>query len=286
MTAPCPHHRSAAAIAWVGAASGVELAWAREALADLAAVHDYPAAADVDAIAPDAPWPAVVLLASDVPARWRLEDLTALARRWPLAPLVSVATSLADGRRRSGPPLPGTEEVPWSELPSRVAWWLAERAAGRPGSLGLPATARREDRALEAAAALRPLGRTLRVSVAAETPADVDGIGDLLAAAGHEVLRRTCGRPPLDEPADLLVWDAGSLGAAHLAWLRMLAANRPDLRVVIVDSFPRADTALAALRSGAAVVLGRPLAPESLAGALARPRGAGPTGLGPAGGGP
>lgn len=267
-------------VAWVGPASGAELSWAREAVGGLAAIADF---ADANAVVshPAPPWPAVVLLGSDVPARWTLADLTAIARRWPLAPLVSVATCIVAGRRRSGPPLPGVEEVPWSEVPARLAWWLADHDAGRPGTLGLPATARREDRALEAATALRrSRAGTARVSVAAGRAIDLDGISDLLAASGRTIVRRTCGRPPLDEPADVLVWDTDPLGPAHLAWLRMLAANRPELAVIVVDSFPTPDTALAALRSGAVAVLGRPLAPEALAGALESLESPAGTGLG------
>ncbi len=276
-----PNHAasdSRPAVAWVGAAHGPELEWARAAVAELVDVRDVP---DVDAAEPMPFWPAFVLLGSDASACWQLADLTTLARRWPLAPLVSVATSLVEGRRRSGPALPATEEVPWSELPARLATWLAVRAADRPGTPGLPATARREDRMLEAVAALAPAGPAgIRLSVAAQRPLDLDGLADLLAAAGHEVVRRSCGRPPLDEPADVLVWDAGTLDSSQLAWLGLLTANRPGLRIVVIDSFPRSDTALAALRAGAAAVIGRPIAPESLAGALGADR---PTGLGPPG---
>lgn len=256
-------------IAWVGTAAGAELAWARRALAELAVVHDFDDAGSVIAAAAGGTAPAVVILASDVSSRWPLEHLTSIARRWPLAPLVSVAASLVDGRRRSGPPLPAAEEVPWNELPARLACWLADRAAGRPGTLGLPVTARREDRAIEAAMALRPTaGPPTRVSVAAERAVDLEGLADLVATTGRDIVRRVCGRPPLDEPADALVWDAGAIDAAHLAWLRMLAANRPDLATVMIDSFPRADTVAAAIQAGARAVLGRPVSPEALAGAL------------------
>lgn len=272
-------------VAWIGTASGPELAWAREAVGELAEVHAYADIHAVSAAVPGPPWPAVVLLAGDVAGRWGLADLTSISRRWPLAPLVSVATGIVEGRRRSGPPLPAAEEVPWSELPARLAWWLADRTAGRPGTLGLPTTARREERALEAAAALRPTTRRVaaRVSVAAERPIDLEGLADVVAASGRDVLRRTCGRPPLDEPADILVWDAECLGPAHLAWLRLLAANRPDLGMVVIDSFPRPETALAALGAGAAAVLGRPLSPEALAGAFWRLESGLSAGLGRAG---
>jgi hypothetical protein len=239
-----------------------------------ASVRDFavpPTAVSADELGAEA-WPTLVLLASDVPSRWSLADAVRIARCWPLAPLVSVASSLVEGRRRSGPPLPGIEEVPWSDLPSRLAGWLADLACGRPGTLGLPATARREDRVLEAATRLRrgpaPDSPAPTVSVAAARPADLESLGDLLAAAGYAVARQTCGRPPLDEPADVLVWDVECCSDDDLSWLRMLAANRPRLAVILVTSFPRLEIVAAAAAAGAVAVLGRPLAIESLGGAL------------------
>lgn len=263
------------AVAWLGAAVGPELAWARQQAGRHAEIRDLPAPGSGSATAhppDDEAWPALVLLAGDGPARWSLDDAVRISRRWPLAPLISVASSLVEGRRRSGPALPGVEEVPWCDLPARLAGWLADLAAGRRGTLGLPVTARREDRVIEAAAGLRRSpaadvpGPT--VSVAATRPADLEGLGDLLAAAGYTIARRSCGRPPLDEPADILVWDVERCSDEQLSWLRMLAANRPALVVVLVASFPRREVVEAATAAGAAAVLGRPLALESLAGAL------------------
>ncbi len=270
-------------IAWLGDATATELALARAWAAEQATLIDGgPDAADAAAGGP-----ALALLASDRPGRWTLQEAVAISRRWPLTPLVAVVGSLADGRRRSGPVLPGVEEVGWSELPGRLAWWLAELAAGRAGTLGMPATARREERLLESAVRLRDATRCLAepatVSIAAPRPLDIEPLADLVSALGHPVLRRTSGRPPLDEPAEVLVWDPGPLGAAELAWLRMLAANRPELRIVILDSFPRGDTTLAALRAGAVAVLARPLGLESLAGTLLRLKRPPLIGLGPAG---
>lgn len=254
-------------ILWVGPTETADMRLAREWAAELAVVHD--AASPAAAIAtPPEPFidrsPAVILLAADVPGRWSLEHVLSLAVRWPLAPIVSLAGGLVDGRRRSGPSVAGIDEVPWHDLPGRLACWLADRAAGRPGTLGLPATVRREDRFLEA----RTAGVGAAVSVAAGNAADLDGLGDLVLAAGGTIVRRSKGRPPLDEPAPLLVWDVGRLDADHLAWVRMLSANRPGLRIVLLDSFPRPDTALAAIQAGARAVLGRPASAEALAGTL------------------
>jgi hypothetical protein len=261
-------------VVWVGSRAGAELGWAREcvsALADVWDLDDPRGSSGTRSPSDSAPSPAVAILASDLPGRWTLADAVRLSRRWPLTPLVSVATSLVDGRRRSGPPLPGVEEVPWSDVAGRLAWWLADLDAGRRGTLGLPAAARREDRLLEAAACLatrRAAGAVAQAAVAASRSVDLDGIADLVAAAGCTVGRRICGRPPLDEAADVLVWDVDALAPHDVAWLRMLTANRPALRVVVVDSFPRCDAARAAVEAGAVAVLSRPLSLEALAGTL------------------
>lgn len=263
------------AVLWIGACLDQELALARSWAEELAEVWEAPTPDAAIAAPPEAfleRSPAAIMLASPTPGRWSLVDCSTLSRRWPLAPLVSVAGSLVEGRRRSGPALHGVEEVAWNELPGRMAWWMHDRIRDRPGSLGLPATARREERLLEAAErvaefATRP-GR--RVSVAASRAGDVEGLADVLTAAGRPPLRRTCGRPTLDEPADILFWDVSEISATDLAWLAMLTANRPDLAVVLLDSFPRCDSTRAVLRAGGRAVISRPLSLETLTGMLLR----------------
>jgi hypothetical protein len=278
--------RSPARVLWVGSSLSADLRLTRDWVGRLTEVHDVASPAMAVA-APPAPFadrsPAVVLVAVASPANWSLADLVPLAIRWPLAPIAAVGGALADGRRRSGPPLPGIEEVPWHDLPGRLASWLADRDAGRAGTLGVPATARREDRFLEPGKSPGDSTGPV-VSLAAANGGDLDGLADLTRAAGAIVGRRSRGRPPLDEPAPVLVWDVGRLEGEHLAWLRMLAANRPGLRIILLESFPRSDTAAAALQAGAAAVLGRPASAETLAGTLLWVTA--PTGLsaGPAGG--
>jgi hypothetical protein len=258
---------------WVGDSSDAELALARRFAAARVAVFDA-VTADAAVAAPPAPFldrsPAAVLLASPTPDCWRLADVIAISRRWPLAPLISIATSLVDGRRRSGPQLSGVEEVAWNELPGRLAWWLHDRARGRPGGLGMPATARREERVIEVAGRVAEFARWpgKSVSIAASRQIDVEGLADMLAAAGRRIVRRTCGRPALDEPADVLLWDVAAISGAHLTWLGMLAANRPGLAIVVLDSFPRGDSTRAALEAGAVAVLSRPASLESITGIL------------------
>jgi hypothetical protein len=228
-----------------------------------------------------------IVLASDRPGRWTTADVLLLSQCWPLAPIVSVAASLLDGRRRSGPQLPGVEEVAWHHLGGRCGWWLAGLEREQAAGLGLPTTARREERLLESMAPLScadaPRLPPGDVSIAAAREEDLEPLADLLAAAGYRVASRTVGRPSLEAPATTVIWDVGRSGAADLQWLRLLSANRPGVAIVLLESFPRGDATEIALRSGAAAVLGRPVPLDVLAGVLlGLARGFPPSRLGPA----
>lgn len=278
MDAREPAHASTSlprCVLWVGETTGAEIGLAHRWLERRTAVivAETPAAARAAVETAGRGHPVLAVFATDRPGRFSLDDVLVVAREWPLAAIVSVATSLADGRRRSGPPLPGVEEVAWNDLPGRLERWFNDLAAGRPGLLGLPATSRREERILAATDSLREArtaAEPLAVSVAAARSDDLEGLVDLIALSGRRVARRTRGRPPLDEPAALLVWDVGAIGVEDIAWLRMLVANRPTLAVVLLESFPRGDATEAALEAGAKAVLGRPVALEALEGTLVR----------------
>lgn len=269
---------------WIGDSEDDELrlarSWMRPSLeARQTPLLEFSRPADAATLAAAEPaTPRLAILATDRPARWTLDDAIVLARAWPLMPIVSVATSLVDGRRRSGPPLPGVEEVAWHEFPGRMEAWLADWDAGRPGTLAAPATARRDERLLGITMA-EPAAEPLAVSVVAGTPMDAEGISLVVPPAGGHVVASRCGRPALDESANVLVWDVGRLSPDTIGWLGILAANRPSLAIVIVDSFPRGDTAQAALDAGATAVLGKPISIEALAGTFRRLK-AGTDGLG------
>jgi len=271
-------------VLWIGSAAGLELGMARAAVGTQADVIDTESPQAAVALAGNADaaeiTPVFAVLASDRPGRFNVADVLGLSRAWPLMPIVSVASSLVDGRRRSGPQLPGIEEVPWHDLPGRCGWWLAAFESGLPSSLGLPTATRREERLLDSMTGLKRRGAIshghppmvplpqIGVSVAASHGDDLEGLCDLLTLAGHTVAHRQLGRPRLDETAAALVWDVRDLTARDIEWLRLLAANRPRLFTVILDSFPRGDTVQSAMRAGAAAILGRPISLEALAGTL------------------
>ena len=268
-------------VLWVGSGVSGELSLARTQISMIADVTDVESPLEA-ARNPPACFrcrsPAVILLATATPAAWSRIDLVALKITWPLAPIVSVASGLVDGRRRSGPSLAGIDEVPWHDLVGRLAAWLADRTAGRPGTLGLPATIRREDRFLEGSpgrADPRP-----RVAVAARGAVDLDAVADLVSAAGGTVTDVTRGRPDLTVTADAILWDIATPDDADVSWLRRLVAQRPQRRVIVLESFPHVERVAAMLGAGASGVLGRPGSAEAVAGLLLQPAGSGGIGLG------
>ncbi len=214
--------------------------------------------------------PTIVCLAEPRPGLIRFADVIALSRRWPLARIVSVASCLADGQRRSGPTLPGVLPVPWHDFSARLRYWLAELASGRPGSLGFPITARRDER-WQPSGPSGDAGNTHRrpqVTVAAATPATTEAVSDLVRAAGGQVVQQMAGRPDIADESPCIVWDCGEWLDSTLGWLHLLAGQRPGRLIILLCSFPRGDTVAAARAAGAAAVLGRPADREALSGLL------------------
>lgn len=216
--------------------------------------------------------PLVACLAADGPRRPVRETALRLARRWPLCRFVAVSSSLCEGRRRSGPPTPGVEEIPWHELPGRLDCWLADAQAGRPGWLGQPPTLRREERLLvglrELSAAVGDIFPQRTVAVAAARSESLDGLATLLASFGAPASCAFVGRPTMDLAADVLLWECPESVAMELRWLGVLAAHRPATDIVLLESFPRGDRTCDAIRAGASWVLGRPTPADVLFGTL------------------
>lgn len=268
-------------VLWIGSGVAGELSLARMQVSMIAEVTDVQSPLEAMRNPPACfrcRSPAVILLASATPAAWSRLDLVALKITWPLAPVVSVASGLVDGRRRSGPPLAGIDEVPWHDLGGRLAAWLADRTLGRPGTLGLPATIRREDRFLEGSQGLA--GPPPRVAVAARGAVDLEAVTDLVLAAGGTVIDLARGRPDLRVAADVILWDIATPNDADVPWLRVLVAERPQRRVIVLESFPRVERVAAMLHAGASGVLGRPGSAEAVAGLLLQPAEPGGIGLG------
>lgn len=292
--APVCHETKASAV-WIGPGDTDELSLARRAVEtlldlfpfDVLDLMDAPVAHAGPGGPPPGPEPFVALLAADGPRRPLQETALRVVRRWPLCRVVTVGSSLCEGRRRSGPSLHGIEEVPWHDLPGRLACWLDDAIARRPGWLGQPATVRREDRLLEG---LRPwvvdTGSVPipTIALAAARRESLEGLSELLASFGSPPIHATVGRPSMEPQADVVIWETAESVATELPWLQLLAAHRPAASILMLESFPRGDRTREALRAGAAWVLGRPTPADVLLGTLHFLAGDGHrSGLGPGG---
>ncbi|MFM7521426.1 MAG: hypothetical protein ACKO9B_13290 [Planctomycetota bacterium] len=263
---PSPPSPPARFALWLGAIAGVELELAHAWLETILPVVDAPGPEQWFRTGagqrhpPALPRPWVALAALPRPGLWSVADVTAVAASLPLVPLVAVTTSLAEGSRRSGDSLAGIEEVPWVELPGRVWGWAS--GAARPAGW-LPATSRRDERWL--VAPKRPATARRPVAVAAPGTSR-EQLCDLLDAAGFAPQPLDTPRPHPGCPGPV-IWDAGGVGEECCSWLRLLTADgRRD--VVVLESFPRGDGVRLALEAGAAAVLPRVVAAETVAGTL------------------
>jgi hypothetical protein len=255
---------------WIGEPTSDEAGLACEWLAEricVTQVSGFRAAAELQLTGD----PMVVVFPLPWSGAVEARDLPALARRWPLSPLVAVCMSVVDGRRRSGPALPGVLDVPWHDLPARVEQWLRHRDAGMPTSLGLPRTIRREERLLAARSdhGCRPATvrdrRPLTAALAAASRSDLDSLADLAIAAGCRVSSRRTGRPSPGDAGDVVLWDLPDHRAEPLSWIARMADSREARPLILFDSFPRGSMARALKAAGRGHLLARPAEADVLA---------------------
>ena len=220
------------------------------------------------------PEPLVICLSETHPGQIHDDEILRLTSRWPLSKIVVVGSCLADGQRRSGPILSGVLTVPWHDLSSRIIVWLHRLESGQPSSLANAASFRREERWLVDATTTNAPHTVLdyvtqvRVTVAASTDTTAEAVSELVTAAGGLVEQTITGKPPIQDTADVVIWDLHDSPEFQLEWIRLLTCQNPRRIIALLCSFPRSDTAQAAMAAGATVVLGRPTDGEALRGVL------------------
>jgi hypothetical protein len=212
--------------------------------------------------------PELIILAESRPGTIRRREYERLRRAAPLAAVVSLCGSWCEGELRTGRPLTGATRLYWYEFPT---WWrrqLELHASGR-----CPEWAGNDDCGLRIADCR--LGGRVAVS------ADCWDKFDVLADALEQVkLKAVWIRSPkvlaVDESVHAGIWDGGQLSepeADRLAAFcdRMSLHNAP---VIALLDFPRKDRCALAGEIGAAAVLGKPWANNSLITTLLQATGA------------
>ena len=220
------------------------------------------------------PDPTIICLAESHPGQIQFHDVFRLVHHWPLSRIVAVGSCLSDGRRRSGPVVDGILEVPWHDLPSRMQFWLQRIDSGAPSSLTHAPTSRREERWLAEAIELQTSCKSVNqstqatVTVAASSKSMTEAVGELVTTSGGILVHCVTGKPAIQDAADVIFWDLHESPKSQLEWIRLLTSQKPTRVLALLCSFPRADTAQAAMEAGATAVLGRPTDCEAIRGVL------------------
>ncbi len=238
-------------------------------------IQHYPSVdAALKATAISQPEPTIICLAETHPGQVHYKDVLRLIHHWPLSRVVAVGSCLSDGRRRSGPVMDGILEVPWHDLPSRMRVWLQRIKTGVPSSLSRAPTLRREERWLAEAIERQTFCDTVdqsaqaTVTVAASSKMMAEAVSELVPAAGGILVNCVSGKPAIQDTADVILWDLYDSPESQLEWIRLLTSQKPNRAIALLCSFPRGDTAQAAMEAGATAILGRPTDCEAIRGVL------------------
>ena len=199
--------------------------------------------AALHAVANSDPEPLVICLLETHPGQVHGDEIRRLTSRWPLSKIVVVGSCLADGQRRSGPLLNGVLTVPWHDLSSRIIVWLHRLKSGQPSSLADAASFRREERWLVDATTTNAPHTVLdyvtqvRVTVAASTDTTAEAVSELVTAAGGLVEQTITGKPPIQDTADVVIWDLHDSPEFQLEWIRLLTCQNPRRIIALLCSF-------------------------------------------------
>ena len=114
--------------------------------------------------------------------------------------------------------------------------------------------------------------KTIRVLVVAHDTDTRKFLGQVLTQQAYRVLNATNRKEAtallaLEEP-DVVILDSHTAAPHGLETLRQLRAKRPELPVILITDRGSLQTAMAAMRLGAADFLTKPLAPLSLTDAV------------------
>jgi hypothetical protein len=207
----------------------------------------------------DAVPPEVIVIAQSRPGEFSKRELEAMRRRWPLAGVVTLCGSWCEGEVRTGRPWAGVHRLFWYEFPT---WWqqqIALRSAGL-----CPAWSRPVFDAYRVAprtTKLTPPRRRGLVVIRAANRDSSDAIGDMLCHHDFAVAFAPHGNPAtIVRGASCGIWDGSQLDDREASDLGAFAQSlsRDGAPVIALLDFPRIDRYSAAIKLGAAAVLGKP----------------------------
>ncbi len=207
--------------------------------------------------------PLLVVLLQSRPGQFTEWELDTIRARWPLAHVVGVYGSWAEGEPRNGPAARGVYRVAWHAAIARFAAELVVFAAPARGTtrggrlFDLPATATADERLIAGARAMSNERRT--IAVAAQRASYAEPLVDALAAAGNAVFYWPLDGRSVAHGIDAVLWD--TFGCSHD--LRRFRARLPDAKnevpVVAVMDFPRPQETAQLAELGISQLLGKPL---------------------------
>ncbi|MBI1900521.1 MAG: hypothetical protein HYS13_05335 [Planctomycetia bacterium] len=234
-------------------------------------------------------FPDLIVLVQSRPSVFADDQLDALRRLAPTAGIVGIAGTWCEGEGRSGRPWPGAVRWQWHQAATRLAREIERMLAGACPSWGLPSTAtaddqlfhevegegpggsasRRAERVVAIASAHRAMEETLRLFC---RELGMTAVGVHLGV--HTLQGR--GAPATTGDSARLaglaaaIWDGSDAEAEELQQLAQFIALVRPAPVIVLLSFPRAETMDRLAKLGVAAVLAKPLLLADLEGQMER----------------
>ena len=209
--------------------------------------------------------PELIVLAQSRPGEYSAAEIDGLRGLAPLARVWRLLGSWCEGEPRSGQPPSGCTSAYWHQWPAR---WARERARWQDGQAitwSAPVTTSADERAL--AAAEEPIERgSGLIVICAQHRETAAALADICQLAGYQTQIVRAGQSGEFFGASAIVWDTAAELIGDASAIRTVRASvqGPDLPLVAVVTFPRAEDVLRATEAGVAAVVSKPFLVQDL----------------------
>ncbi len=198
--------------------------------------------------------PDVIVVVQSRPGEFCDQELYALQRRAPLAPMLGLLGSWCEGEMRTGKPWPGMIRTYWHTWLPRWLRQFQRLSSGQLPVWGLPATATDDERVMFAPDAEGFAAGQL-VAVRSFSYDMADMLCDVCARRGYASIWIDPRRPLQLEGVAAVVWDATG---DQWSECETVTAEFPSVPVLALIDFPRHGEVRRTLEAGAAAVLSTP----------------------------